>query len=260
MVTMIETNEDLQTIFERRLYDLKGKSTGMKEIYDRESQEYLSTVSTRYMPVEHHHVKRLAEITLNKLGLEFDLKENYPNYGREAYLRYVIKGINDEVKPLLTIKNGYKSGNSLKLFTGTYTIICSNGAILDFKQGDQSFTHVKSTEFSDQKNGLFMNEIDGFIKGFAGHLEYLEQIKQIEMTYEMIERYLKDFSEKEAREIFNLFKGRGTAIRLDNSVHSFYQTCTEYYSHSLKGKNIDKKQIIKLAFVQKSFDKLLKVA
>lgn len=259
MVAVLEQSE-YKTIFEHTLMDFKGKSTGMKQIYDKASNEYLSTVSERYKPVEHHHIKDLALITLNKLGLTFDIKENYPSYGKEAYMRFIIKDIEGDVKPLLTIKNSYQSGNSLKLITGTYTGICKNGAVLGVKDGDQNFRHIKNTEFGKQKNGLFMNEISGFIQGFAGHLEYLERIKTIEMTAQMIEDYLSGFSEKEAKDIFNLFKGKGTDNRKDNSVHSFYQTCTEYYSHALKGKNIDRKQIIRLSFVQKSFDRILKVA
>lgn len=259
MITTLEQPIETSTIIEQPILDWNGKATGYKQIYDTATRNYLSTVNSKYKPVEHKLVKDLAHITMNKLGLDFELRENYPRSGRDVFFRFIIKGIDEKVNPLITVKNSYQSGNSLKLITGTYTRICKNGAVLGVKSQGNDFKHIKSTEFGKEKSGLFMNEIQNFVQSFAGHLQYLEEIKAIEMTSAMIEDFFTSYNEKESKAIFNMFMAKNTENRLDNSVHSFYQACTEFYSHEMKAKNSDAKQIIRLTSVQYNIDRILKL-
>lgn len=212
-------------------------------------------------------IRKLIELALKKYGNLVIKNEPYTDLSIEVQKDYVSKGVHRVFLSHTSELNGdlYKSGKALKLVLGTYTKICSNGAVLGTKDIGDAFKHCKSVEFTDQKSGLFMNEIQHFISGFAGHLEYLEKIKQIEMTKEMIESFKLKFSEKDCNFILSMWERRKgphvNANRVGDSVHDFYQTATEYFSHGFKsGANLEDNKIIRLTLVQKTIDSFLKVA
>lgn len=221
---------------ERPLISLKNEPTGYKEIYN-EHGDYMSTTTMRYNPVEHSIVKQLAENTLDEIGLDYTTSEILEHNGRDALYRYTIEGFNEEVKPQVVIRNTYKAGKSLKLYTGAFTMVCSNGSILGQKHGELSHMHIK-----DYNGRIFVGGINDFIMTFDSHLEFLENMKEIQLNEELAKESLgrMGFSDRNKKNILYMFNNQSNSVpenRRDNSLHSMYQSATEYFTNQKMNEN-----------------------
>ena len=208
---------------------LDGKTTNYVNLYNDEGN-YLSTVSTKYKPVLHENIDSMVKGSLKTLGIDFDLKANYPHSGRDAFMIYTLEGINDKVKPRIILKNTYRAGTALKLITGSFTMACLNGAIVG--QKFEEYTHTHTRHFGED---MFVNKIDTFCKSFPEHLNKLAKMEALEAN---VNTFFANWeaSERDEKNIRDMFANRDTATatvnRKGNSLRDLYETSTEYYTQA----------------------------
>lgn len=230
---------------------LDGKTTNYVNLYNDEGN-YLSTVSTKYKPVLHENIDGMVKGALNKIGIDFNLKANYPHSGRDAFMIYTLEGINNEVKPRIIVKNTYRAGTAMKLITGSFTMACSNGAIVGDKFSTFTHTHVRHLE-----EKLFVDNIESFLKSFPEHLIKLARMESLEANVETFFAEWKA-SERDERNIRTLFEKRSietaTENRRGNSLRDLYETSTEYFTQA---KLTEDSRIKRLSYINTIVDREL---
>lgn len=236
---------------ERILIATDGTDTKMKELYNDRGQ-YLSTVTSRYIPVLHEDIENMAKESLKKMNIDFDLKTICPKRGRDCFLKFTLEGFDEKVKPQIILTNTYKSGKAMKLITGAFTMVCGNGAIIGTRFSE--FTH---RHFAELERSLFIDGIDKFIQSYPKHLEFLNVLEQKEANIEGLFLNWGE-SERDMDNIKSMFENRKsestTSNRRGDSNRDLYETATEYYSHSKLNEGA---KIRKLSYVSEKFNELV---
>jgi hypothetical protein len=243
------------SIYEKQIIAQDGTETRYKELYDAESHQYLSTVGLAYKPVEHKEIHDLVTSSLHALSIDFNPPEiKMLKHGRECFQKFTLEGFGDQVKPQIVIRNTLMSGKALKIYSGAFTLACSNGAIRGKKHSVLTHTHMKALD-----NAPVHELVYDFVHTYP---EYTLKLEKMENTPAIPVEFFVDWklAERDKIQIISMFENRmnnqhANENRRGNSLRDLYETATEYFTHISKVNEAGR--IERLAVVDEITDRLL---
>lgn len=241
-------------IYEKQIIAQDNTPTKYKEIYDANTNQYLSTVGLAYKPVEHQEIHDLVTSSLHALSIDFNPPEiKMLKYGRECFQKFTLEGFGDQVKPQIVIRNRLTSGKALLIYAGAFTMACANGAIRGKKYAVLRHNHMKALD-----NAPVHELIYDFVHTYPEHLLKLEKMANTPAI--PVEFFLDwKLAERDKEAILSLFKNRMTQITNENqrgdSLKHLYEASTYYFSHVSKVN--DAGRIERLSIVDEITDRLL---